>query len=540
VITELRIGNARVFDGDDWEFPISRMTILCGSNSAGKSTVLKCLLLLRQAVISRDGSIHQTSKSRLRFSGGLIDLGSFRSFISHNATNQDLLLGITFASAMDGRGLIPTKPGTMPSDIDAVEADEEDEEYIAYELVADFRFGLQPTGSTVEPPVTDLPPEQSNEVEVSRPNDNHAILKEARFSVLHLGKNILTFALLSEMNPNTNVINYVLRLPRAYVSKLPELEAIELGDGDSDTIDLRTLTRGVLPERIQARQRGAGKAPDQTEDISPSRFWPIPSHIEEVLQDLRMNLFQVSYLGPLRAPAQRYYTGQSDSNLDLDVSGESLPYILRDKLEELVYSASPVTHERARIPLSVALNSWLYYLRTGFQSPSEAECRNELSVSSPQDVLVSLSIRSFDGFETHPLADSGFGYSQVLPILVKGLMMSRQSLLLIEQPEVHLNPALQVRMADFFVAMALAKKQILVETHSEHIVNAVRAASAESSEEESRDTYMILYLESQKDRPKLHKLNIATDGTVPDWPRSFFGESSTLLGRILRAQRKNK
>jgi predicted ATPase len=98
--------------------------------------------------------------------------------------------------------------------------------------------------------------------------------------------------------------------------------------------------------------------------------------------------------------------------------------------------------------------------------------------------------------------------------------------------------------------MASMRKQILIETHSEHIVNAIRAESVEAylrdafevdlSEGVPRSQYTILFLENEGKGPQLHRLNILRDGTVPEWPASFFGESSQLLGRILRAQRKAK
>jgi predicted ATPase len=540
VITELRIGNARLFEGEDWRFPFGSLTILCGTNSAGKSTVLKCLLLLRQALISREASLTQENRSKLRLSGGPIELGNFRSFISHNEVDRELKLGITIFDAMDAAGLMRSPDQlSLPN----LEHSLPDSQFIPYSLSADFYFGKQPLlvqldGSEAARTGTN----DSDPFLKETSGDGHAILKKGVFKIRHDDKTILTFEVLSETNASGAHIGYLLRLPRPYVETLPELESVDLGESDGDYVNLRTTLRGVLPERLFARSRA--------DEASAPRYWPLPSHIEEVLQDLRLKLYRVSYLGPLRAPAQRYYTGQGDSNPDFDVTGESLPYILTDKLNELVFSATPVAHKKERVPLAAALNSWLYYLRTGKVSETEDLCRNELMVSSVHDVLVSLGIKSQNGRESHALADSGFGYSQVLPILVKGLMMPRGSLLLVEQPEVHLNPALQVRIADFLAAMASRQKQIVIESHSEHLVNAIRAESAEAflreayekdlSQIEISGRYAILYLDNLNGEARIHKLSILQDGTVPDWPSSFFAESSQLLGRIFRAQKGAK
>jgi predicted ATPase len=154
-----------------------------------------------------------------------------------------------------------------------------------------------------------------------------------------------------------------------------------------------------------------------------------------------------------------------------------------------------------------------------------------------EDAFVELGIRTMSGTETHALADSGFGYSQLLPILVRGLMLPPGGILIVEQPELHLNPSLQVRLSDFLVALLSLSKQILIETHSEHIVNAIRAISAESEIPTPSHRCTVYYLDSKDGEPLLHKLNIKEDGSIPDWPQGFFGEAASLLGRIMRARK---
>jgi hypothetical protein len=493
---------------------------------------MKSLLLLRQALASREPLLRPESRSKLRLSGGLVELGNFRSFVSHNDVSRELRLGVTINSAMDANGLhresqqLTLMAGVEPGgDVKAIE----------YDLSADFYFGLNSQSDQQS-----LLPEEDSALKDSQV-EGQAILKRATFKIQHREENLLEFQLTSTSGATQPWNGYSLVLPFSYVERLPELESMEFEQISGDNVVVRTTLRGILPERLIAKSRA--------DDSASPRYWPLPSHLEEVLQDLRSDLVRLTYLGPLRAPAQRYYTGQGDSNSE-DPTGESLPYILRDRLQDNVFTASPQTHRPERTQLALALNSWLYYLRTGTTSESVDACKNELHVSSVQDVLVGLGIKSPNGAESHALTDSGFGYSQVLPILVKGLMLSRGSTLLIEQPELHLNPALQVRLADFFVAMATVNKQILIETHSEHIVNAIRAESVEAylrdafqvdlSEGLVRNRYTILFLENEGKGPQLHRLNILQDGTVPDWPASFFGESSQLLGRILRAQRKAK
>lgn len=73
----------------------------------------------------------------------------------------------------------------------------------------------------------------------------------------------------------------------------------------------------------------------------------------------------------------------------------------------------------------------------------------------------------------HNLADVGFGVSQVLPIIIQGLCMTKDETMLLEQPEIHLHPKMQMNMADFLLAVASTQRNMIVETHSDHIINRI-------------------------------------------------------------------
>jgi len=178
-------------------------------------------------------------------------------------------------------------------------------------------------------------------------------------------------------------------------------------------------------------------------------------------------------------------------------------------------------------------------LRTG-EYPDQNKQYKEIEISTLKGVLVELGLKTSLGTGLYSLIDSGFGYSQLLPILIRGLLASKDSSLIIEQPELHLNPAIQVRIANFLAAMATAGKQVIVETHSEHIVNSIRVLAAEDESGELSQISSIFYVDvkSQSGQIELHELSIKPDGTVPKWPRQFFGEAASLTGRLLKAQKR--
>ena len=211
--------------------------------------------------------------------------------------------------------------------------------------------------------------------------------------------------------------------------------------------------------------------------------------------------------------------------------------MLRDRAEDRVTNVLPgAGTEITRQPLGKALDGWVHYLRTGESgSPSESA---EVLLSTTKQVLVQISVKSPSNSEGYALADSGFGYSQVLPILVRGLLADAGSTFIVEQPELHLNPSLQVRLAEFFVSMVRGGKQVLIETHSEHLVNAIRVLAAEDETGALSQKSRIYFIDTSLPRPVLRNLSVEKDGTIPDWPRYFFGEAVELTGRLLRAQKR--
>jgi len=137
------------------------------------------------------------------------------------------------------------------------------------------------------------------------------------------------------------------------------------------------------------------------------------------------------------------------------------------------------------------------------------------------------------------LADIGFGASQLLPIIVEGFMRKKGSLLLIEQPEIHLHPRLQAMLADLFIDIVNDGKQVIVETHSEHILLRLQRRVAENKL--SYKDIAIYYFEPSEEGTKIMHVEMNEDGTLKTWPEGFFEEDleeSYLLLKAL-AGRKN-
>src|ERR1700694_5663584 len=93
MITSIELENVRIFEDGDWKFPLHPLTVFCGTNSSGKSTILKTLLLLRQTQ-GIDES-YSMLPGKLRFSGTQVDLGNYCAFVSHNDYQREVGLALT-------------------------------------------------------------------------------------------------------------------------------------------------------------------------------------------------------------------------------------------------------------------------------------------------------------------------------------------------------------------------------------------------------------------------------------------------------------
>ncbi|MGH3266725.1 MAG: DUF3696 domain-containing protein [Trebonia sp.] len=134
-------------------------------------------------------------------------------------------------------------------------------------------------------------------------------------------------------------------------------------------------------------------------------------------------------------------------------------------------------------------------------------------------------------------ANMGFGVSYALPILVAGLMVPESGVLVVENPEAHLHPAGQSRLGRFLARVAGSGVQVIIETHSEHIINGIRLAAVEDRVISSEAIMVHFFGDGPERKPAT--IAITGRGSLSSWPRGFFDQAEDDLGRIARANRRN-
>ncbi len=140
------------------------------------------------------------------------------------------------------------------------------------------------------------------------------------------------------------------------------------------------------------------------------------------------------------------------------------------------------------------------------------------------------------------IADVGQGMSQILPIVVRALMPdTEETLIIIEQPELHLHPAAHGDLAQLFVETLSDKnKRYLIETHSQNFVLRVRALVAEDVIDQKDLAIYFVNFDEELNESNLERINVDKEGEVDYWPEHIFNESLYESIRIRNAQKQKQ
>lgn len=247
----------------------------------------------------------------------------------------------------------------------------------------------------------------------------------------------------------------------------------------------------------------------------------------------------VKYLGPLRDDPKPLYPLVSNIDpSDVGLRGEHTASVFHTHREKIIEFLSPdnfrnprITPVRSKRTLKFAVFEWLKYLgvATALETQDKGKLGHEMQVRLHDDDL------------PHDLTHVGVGVSQVLPIVVSCLLAEPDTTLIFEQPELHLHPMVQERLADFFLAMAMMGKQCVLETHSEYLINRLRFRAAAAEGSQLVETIQIYFAEKKGSQSSFRPIVVNEYGAILDWPEGFFDQSQAEAEKILReATRKRK
>lgn len=144
----------------------------------------------------------------------------------------------------------------------------------------------------------------------------------------------------------------------------------------------------------------------------------------------------------------------------------------------------------------------------------------------PKTDVIEVFMDSIDGTQGFKPVNVGYGYSYVLPIILQIVTAPANTLIIIENPEAHLYPGAQSRLVEFIISYAQQKKlQLILETHSDHIINGLRI-SVKNSMINKNDVSILFFDRNGRECicPQIRQIKVDKNGTLSDNPEDFMDE----------------
>ena len=439
MLTNIRLRNMKALE-DTGDLAIKPLTMLIGPNSAGKSTVLQSLLMIKQTVDSRD------LRNPLTINGPWVEMGSFRDIIRGRDTDSTLGVDLLFASRNPlgwlGRTLNPLT-ATFSSETDVSDTGKWLLAQVGFKETQDGRIGSQ----------------EFNFAYIGDFSDKYPALAPA-------GKVLLQE---DEKRYTCNV-----RVPE------PDKEG-QVSFKNYEWQRTESKFYNILPERPQD---------------SIDEAWAVLL-VQSATNDFESAFSAFHYLGPIRARPQRVYNVSGETPHDVGHAGE--------RFADVLISAGSQK-------LEAKVDEWM----AKFHIAAEVK----LERMGPGYFFVQLT----NPFSKVPvnLADSGFGGSQVIPIIVEGFFAQQDALILLEQPEIHLHPRAQGVLGDLLVDIANEGRRLIVETHSEHMLGRIQTSIAEGAI--SKDDVAVYYFQPGETGTRVRELPLDDNGQFESegLPEDFF------------------
>jgi predicted ATPase len=535
------------------------ITLLFGPNSAGKSTILQALHYAREILERRNPDPDQT------IAGGLIDLGGFKALVHNHELDRAITIKLVIdLSEAQGSDRLPLNSGSSLKDAEFTNLDlryivGENTDLKDYAVVQEVAVEIEVRWSDLlsGPYVSSLAVEMDGASVTSiksPPQAGRAILTGFNFTHPLLQKIIDLDDSLEEMPSADDAAvaspleGEILDLSRA-MAKEPAFS-----DGQDFIIPVVTLL-GALPDlnRPLVSELRDPEIPKFELEQGTPRVRGLAKLLDELIlgpmRIARDYLNTMTYIGPLREiPARSFRPLQSPDEsrwaqglaawdlLYTDVKGDlinSVNYWLggEDKLRT-GYRLEKVNFREIAIPSRMS---------TLFERGLTQDDLGELQeLYTSLETRTEVALRDFDkGIIVAP-SDVGVGISQMIPVVVGCLAKKVGGLLAVEQPELHIHPAVQVGIGDLIIhaigvetGFPSSGKSMLIETHSEHIMLRLLRRIRETTEGNlppgapalTADALSVIYVEGDKQGVQFRQLGIDPEGEFRDrWPNGFFEE----------------
>ena len=525
-INSISIKNIRGFTTSS-TIPIKPITLLVGANSSGKSTLARLFPLLRQ-------SIETKTKGPILWYGPYVDFGSYEDAKPKKTITDETVIAFEYTLCSLTQPVGHLRSLTIYDDLSIhVELSLRVNSATKTSFISSLALSVynhkvtlefDPEGVCTSYSLNDEPLAMSSIVSIDQESSLFAVYM--RRANANKREERSRFILRSDSSHvgNSELRNHINRL--FHGSTLDDTKTIflnSLGIGSMNSLRNALETNKYVSDYTLNAIRLRLK-----DDIWVNRLQGLllAIHTPMLLNILNDETFHVmkriSYLGPIRATASRYYRQQDLSTEEIDPQGANVAmYLLglsHDDLQDFSDWCS------AAMGFKVAMRNYASHA--------------SIYIGEDQD----------NGMFN--IADMGFGYSQILPLLVSLWSSKRQSLAeinfnqriqspflsfaplpqsqtvhIVEQPELHLHPQMQAKLADLYAKVAASKEgshisQFILETHSETIIN--RIGELIYLNKLDKDDVVVLLVSKDDEISSVAISSYNSEGILQSWPYGFF------------------
>ncbi|WP_272675390.1 AAA family ATPase [Providencia sp. PROV092] len=518
---------------DNFELEIKPITVLLGANSCGKSALINALLMLSQSIDTMD-----ISESALRLNGKKVGMGEALNLIKNKSQKNQLSFSFnlteTNKQARELTGFqydfIETQIWLIRSAyfgirqindvnfkfrkefINSLEsAFYQSEKFDIAEITKKALFSIKEIKSCKNKLEDKEIPSRNKESANYIFNLSQKKLKDSFLKLTTVDGDKIAASTIeynfdyNEKKENISISGFkLLNNENNVILNLSISKSLKI-DILSDVFDEKTLnnSKGELKKHLDFDSLSLIKEERLNKNFEFARREvnnPVVLYLLKLIYVSVQNLvkelkdLKINHVSPLRAFPQRYYL------LDKSIHHNQLNSLDGTELAEVLKKNPNIKKE---------INRLLSRFRIAIDIERVNDIIHKITVN--QDT-VSLE-----------LTDVGFGISQVLPILVQAMLSPKDSITIIEQPEIHLHPNMQAWLTDALIDIALKQQKFfIIETHSDTLIRRIRLRIVDKEWSLTENDIAIYHLEKDKSksRTNLNRVLINSVGEL-DWPIDF-------------------
>lgn len=498
MLEKLSIKNFKAFS--EWqEINLAPITLIYGPNSSGKSSIIHSIMLLKQSLT------RPNVQGGLVSNGEYVDLGDYSSMVHGHKLERSISFKFSYIPVkrqafsefeLDVFGkkrrreyelvynyLEGEKEYKGFSYLNSMRVSVSNEDDRAVLFSTDVKSALPRVVDEVKSDFFAIEKSLSSSSDKERPKISSHLDDLRKKSPARKIAGAKTFSF-SDVEAWSAASEYLKTRPR-FTSKGSDISKA------LDTVSFRSDLNYATPSMAMFEGKQAPSA-----DVNSLVY--LNFAFSSLARDLKDRFNSVTYLGPLRSHPSRFYAPKTDQNDSVGKQGENVARFIYERPE-----------------ITADINNWF----TQFDVPYELSSAGiGDDVSGPVICLQLKDKRT--GVIVGP-SDVGFGIGQMLPVIVEGLVRD-DSVICVEQPEIHLHPRLQAHLANFFVKTC-ETNQWIVETHSESLM--LRLQGMIARRELSPKKIAIYYVEPTSSGGEIIPIRLDSDGDFIDaWPEGFFEE----------------